>query len=395
MLHLKIKYKTIPRFKDVLSKPNEKEIVIIKKNKDNIKKEKKQHKSTDVNKIINLKKDLQDRFRNTVVKQKHVVEEQEKNFGPIINALKNVNTKMNEVKDVPIKTEGDIQKLNIPYYYQPRNPELKRLISSEETPKHSQKSTTNSPLPKGVINLCINATKYLPTTQPNNCFEIYYDKDFDDYKIGKNDDFKNYKQILIETDSIYQNNDKSTGRAKSSGGAKYVAMISKIWKEINENKKNKRGGLKKYTEDCVEYHIRNVKQLTDRLQFISAEERAGNNNFHNEKLGILHLFKTIMENIIDTPEGLGTKLEKNKKPKNKLDEAAREHDYFYKYNKDTKTRHVADKVLEQKAMERFYDLHSSLAITTATALAEGVSAVYSAVTDAQHKKQIEQETIKT
>ncbi|KAL4135984.1 hypothetical protein QTP88_007558 [Uroleucon formosanum] len=172
-----------------------------------------------------------DIFRNTVVKQKHVVEEQEKK-------------RYSKIK------------------YQPRNPELKRLISSEETigtPKHShQKSTTNSPLPKGVINLDINATKYLPTTQPNNCFGIYYDKDFDDYKIGKN-----------------------------------------------------------------------------RLQFISAEERAGNNNFHNEKLGILHLFKTIMENIIDTPE----------------------------------------------------------AITTATALAEGVSAVYSAVTDAQHKKRIEQETI--
>ncbi|KAL4101321.1 hypothetical protein QTP88_021341 [Uroleucon formosanum] len=95
----------------------------------------------------------EDRFRNTVVKQKHIVEEQENKFGPIINALKNVNTTM---KDVAIKTEGDIQKLNVPYYYQPRNPELKQLNSSEETigtPKHSQKSTTNSPLPKGVIKL--------------------------------------------------------------------------------------------------------------------------------------------------------------------------------------------------------------------------------------------------
>ncbi|KAL4083999.1 hypothetical protein QTP88_029315 [Uroleucon formosanum] len=178
-------------------------------------------------------------------------------------------------------------------------------------------------------------------------------------------------------------------------------------------------------------------------EFISAEERAGNNNFHNEKLGILHLFKTIMENIIDTPEGPGTKLEKNRKPKNKLDEADREYDYFYKYNKDTKTRRVADKVLEQKAMERFYDpqffskmnlnstkdkIHRAYksnydvtielkiilelqhkpkqikkggflpiviaAITTATALAEGFSAVYSAVADAQHKKRMEQETIR-
>jgi len=49
--------------------------------------------------------------------------------------------------------------------------------------------------------------------------------------------------------------------------------------------------------------------------------------------------------------GPGTKLEKNKKPIKKLDEASRDHDYFYKDHKDTKTRHEADKILEQKAME--------------------------------------------
>lgn len=70
--------------------------------------------------------------------------------------------------------------------------------------------------------------------------------------------------------------------------------------------------------------------------------------------------------------GPGTKLEKNKKPKNKLDDAAREHDYFYKYNKDTKTRHVADKILEQKAMERFYDPHSSLGEKTAAIVTANV-----------------------
>lgn len=32
-----------------------------------------------------------------------------------------------------------------------------------------------------------------------------------------------------------------------------------------------------------------MKQLTDRIQFLAAEERAGNNNFYNEKVGILNL----------------------------------------------------------------------------------------------------------
>ncbi|KAF0698817.1 Uncharacterized protein FWK35_00037763, partial [Aphis craccivora] len=95
------------------------------------------------------------------------------------------------------------------------------------------------------------------------------------------DDSKIYKEILIEIDSIYQNNDKSTGRSKSSGGAKYVSMISNIWKEINEKKRP-------ITKPIGE----------DRLQLIAAEERAGNNNFNNEKLGILHLCKTSMEKLL-------------------------------------------------------------------------------------------------
>lgn len=562
------------RFKDKFFKPNEKETVFIKKDdededEDNIKKEKKQHKSTDVNKIINVQKNLKDRFRNTIVKQKHVIEEQQKKYGPIINALTNVNTTMNAVKDVAIKTEGDIQKLNKPYYYEPRNPELKRLTSSEETfgtPKFSsQKSTNNSPLPTNIIKLDSIAAKYVPTIKDTNSFGIYYNEKDKIHMIGKDkisfdkndiilngnryngtpglwrllthqimtspnyytpDDFNIYKNILIETNSIYQNNDPSTKRAKSSGGDKYNNMIKNIWREMNGNneetpdkKKNNKKiskkkennedneiiekienneilaenneiltednqigkGLKKYTENRIEYrYISNVNQVIDNLQFISAEERAGNNNFKNEKLGILHLFKIIMENHIDTPEGIeyllkyvtclpkevkiskekitkrihyisieesignniyhdekldilniciremeklidipiigadylssyvsclpkkiitgsgivnfllncsslpqihwpgynylgpGTKLEKNKKPINKLDEAAREHDYFYKDNKDTKTRHIADKILEQKAMERFYDPHSSIGEKTAAFVTENV-----------------------
>ncbi|KAE9521647.1 hypothetical protein AGLY_017943 [Aphis glycines] len=411
-----------------------------------------------IQKIINLKKILQNNYRKAVLNDKYTAEEKIKDYEPILKALSNVESSVNDVKEVAIKTDNDIQKMIIPPY-KPKNPELQRLMSTEETfetPKKSrQKSIANSPMPADTIKLGPNATKYLPTIEPNNSFGIYYNKDFEDHMIGKcmitfenddiilngkkykgtvglwrllthsdvtrpeyytEDDFKIYKEILIETDSIYQNNDKSTGRAKSSGGAKYVSMISNIWKEINEKKrpitkpttKPIGEGLRQYTDDHIEYrYIDNMKQLTDRLQLIAAEERAGNNNYHNEKLGILHLCKTSMEKIIDTPKemenlidipnngahylysyvsclpkkiikgsgfindflncsflpelhwpgynylGPGTKLEKNKKPINKLDEAARDHDYFYKDHKDTKTRHEADKILEQKAMERF------------------------------------------
>ena len=499
----------------------EKKLNVIKKDEDegenNIEKLNiHQSSPTELKNIINIKKQLQNNYRKSILNDKYKAEEKVKHYEPILKALSNVESSVNDVKEVAIKTDNDIQKMITPTPYKPRNPELQRLMSTEETfgtPKSSgKKSITNSPMPENTIKLGPIATKYLPTVQTKNCFGMYYVKASKKHMIGKciitfenddiflngkkyegtiglwrllthsdatrpecytDDDFKIYKQMLIETDSIYQNNDKSTGRAKSSSGAKYTTMISEIWKEISEKKrpitKPIGDGLVKYTDDHIEYHyINNMKQLTDRLQLMSAEERAGNNNFHNEKLGILRLCKTSLEKIIDTPKGIeylllyvtnlpkevvkipkdsivkkiyfisneerkgnniyhdeklnilniciremeniidipngadylfsyvsclpkkiikgsgfindflncsylpefhwpgynylgpGTKLEKNKKPINKLDEAARDHDYFYRDHKDTKTRHEADKILEQKAMERFDAPDSSM-----------------------------------
>ncbi|KAL4156068.1 hypothetical protein QTP88_000103 [Uroleucon formosanum] len=343
------------------------------------------------------------------------------------------------------------------------------------------------------------------------------------------EDLDKYKQLLIETDSIYKNNDRSTGGAKSSGGDKYMKLISPIWKEIKGEKtpttpteilnptipdfptipittkpknptiptteilkptilttdilkptiatENKGVGLMNYTNNEIEYcWIDNMKQLNERLHLIAAEEKAGNYVYHNEKLGILKLFKKKMEHLIDDRKGIEyllqfvinlpkeitndieyvikqlrekiyyisneerlgnniyhndkieilnfcikkmekvidipdkgplylwsfisslpkkiikgagffndflnckflppmhypkykylgpfTNLEKNEEqniqPINELDKAAREHDYFYKNHKDTKSRHIADKILEQKALERYNDPNSSM-----------------------------------
>lgn len=253
---------------------------------------------------------------------------------------------MKEVKDVAIKTENDIQKLRVPYQH--RNPEIQRLMSAEDniqTPKSSQSyDYNNSPLPKNIIKLGNLASKYLPKIN-DKCFGLYYDEEWEEHYIGKDpvnfddndiiikekiykgtpglwrlltykelidkqsytpEDLKTYKEILFETESIYQNNNKSSRNPKSSVSNKYKMMIKPMYNEIKEStSQTKGGGLKKYTEDHIEYHyISNVNQLIARLLFISAEERAGNNNFHNEKLGILYLLKEIMENIIDTPEGI-------------------------------------------------------------------------------------------
>jgi len=62
--------------------------------------------------------------------------------------------------------------------YKPKNPELQRLMSTEETfetkKKSCQKSIANSPMPTDTIKLGHNATKYLPTIEHNNSFEQVY-----------------------------------------------------------------------------------------------------------------------------------------------------------------------------------------------------------------------------
>ena len=59
-------------------------------------------------------------------------------------------------------------------------------------------------------------------------------------------DLSSYKEILITTDTIYQNNDPSTNIPKSSGGKKWKDLVSKIWKEIKTPKSG--SGFKKYHE---------------------------------------------------------------------------------------------------------------------------------------------------
>ncbi|KAF0711593.1 Parvo coat N domain-containing protein, partial [Aphis craccivora] len=189
------------------------------------------------------------------------------------------------------------------------------IMSTEDniqTPKSSQSSYSynNSPLPKNIIKLGDLASKYLPKIK-DKCFGLYYDEEWNDHYIGKNplkfennDIILNGKTYKGTPESIYQNNDKSNRNPKSSGSNKYKMMIKPMYNEIKETtNKTKGGGLKKYTDDHIEYcYINNMKQLTDRLQLIAVEERAGNNNYHNEKLGILQLCKTSLEKIIDTPK---------------------------------------------------------------------------------------------
>jgi hypothetical protein len=162
---------------------------------------------------------------------------------------------------------------------------------------------------------------------------------------------------------------------------------------------------KQYHEGPIGYkYIDDFNQLLQRLYFIYAEEKAGNNNFHNEKMGVVNFFTEKLENIINTlkiteyiirlvscllkgllktgsgilntllnklgnvtPEmhlpgynycGPFTKLEerlaRSDEPINKLDAGCQQHDIFYRDHRDTKERHVADQVLVNIVKERMH-----------------------------------------
>lgn len=231
------------------------------------------------------------------------------------------------------------------------------------------------------------------------------------------EDYENYKQILFQTDCLYERYDPKL-KARSNRGDKWNKLVKYIWAEKFETIKKGRlhsytgSAIKKYSEKPIEYkYIDNLSQLINRLYYIASQEQAGNNNFHNEKLGVLRLFTNEMEKLIDKPKGTeylisyvsslpkkvmkgsglmndiinnlpfemhypgynylgpGTKLDKrlarDDKPINKLDEAAKEHDIFYKHHKNVKDRHHADLILENKAWNQVLDPNSNIGEKTA------------------------------
>ncbi|KAG5870857.1 hypothetical protein JTB14_029974 [Gonioctena quinquepunctata] len=138
----------------------------------------------------------------------------------------------------------------------------------------------------------------------------------------------------------------------------------------------KEDGIKKFTENQMEYkYMNNLSELLKWLYSNASGEQAVDNNFHNEKLGVVHLITKEIKNIMDTPKGIeylifhvcsspekvfkaagllndfinnspfelhqpdknylgsSTKLDKRlvrgDKPVDELDEAAMEHDIFY------------------------------------------------------------------
>ena len=225
---------------------------------------------------------------------------------------------------------------------------------------------------------------------------LTYNKTPDDHLFDQTD-LENYSKILFDSNAIFKNNDPDTRKVKSNRSDKYVNLVKKIW----DSRKDFEGsGIRKYSEDHVEYrYINDLNELIKRMNFIYAKEKAGHNNFLNEKKAIKDFISNLLDKAIEKPEGIkyllrilpalnspmlkegsgflnnlinnlpfelhvpgyqflgpGTRLEKRlargDQGINDLDRAAMEHDKFYRDNKDTKSRNdIADKVLQNKAWD--------------------------------------------
>ena len=130
------------------------------------------------------------------------------------------------------------------------------------------------------------------------------------------EDYINYRDLLIQTNTIYQGNNPNQNRAKSSGGDKWNKLIKPIWEYIKESKKPPEGGKgkgkgkgrKKRQEDPqpgpsgtdpqpgpsgggLKILPSDPNALIDRFDLLFSSKKAGHTGVKNEIVAILDELK--------------------------------------------------------------------------------------------------------
>ena len=124
-------------------------------------------------------------------------------------------------------------------------------------------------------------------------------------------DYKNYVNILKQTNAIYQNNDPNNPKPKSSQSIKWKQLIKPIWNDIKESKKppeeekgkgkgkGKGRGRKKRQEDPqpstsgtgLKILQSDPNALIDRFDLLFSSQKAGHTGVRNEIIAILDELK--------------------------------------------------------------------------------------------------------
>ena len=126
------------------------------------------------------------------------------------------------------------------------------------------------------------------------------------------EDFTNYGELLIQTNTIYQNNNPNQNRAKSSGGYKWNNLIKPIWEEVKKRKRLKtieeetdeEDEYKEFEEETIEeYEIppkigtglkilpSDPNALIERFDLLFSSKKARHTGVRNEIVSILDELK--------------------------------------------------------------------------------------------------------
>ena len=108
------------------------------------------------------------------------------------------------------------------------------------------------------------------------------------------EDFVNYGELLIQTNTIYQNNNPDQNKPKSSNSKKWKYLISPIWKEIKRRK-----AIKDEDEDPqpgtsgtgLKILPSDPNALIDRFDLLFSSKKAGHTGVRNEIVAILDELK--------------------------------------------------------------------------------------------------------
>ena len=111
------------------------------------------------------------------------------------------------------------------------------------------------------------------------------------------DDYLNYINLLVQTNTIYQGDNPNQNRAKSSGGDKWNKLISPVWEHIRESKKPLK--RKKRQEDPqpgtsgdgLKILPSDPNALIDRFDLLFSSKKAGHTGVRNEIISILDELK--------------------------------------------------------------------------------------------------------
>ena len=122
------------------------------------------------------------------------------------------------------------------------------------------------------------------------------------------DDYLNYINLLIQTNTIYQKNNPNSPKPKSSTLKKWTTLISPVWEHIRESKKpipkekggkGGKGGRKKRQEDPtpstsgtgLKILPSDPNALIDRFDLLFSSKKAGHTGVRNEIISILDELK--------------------------------------------------------------------------------------------------------